>query len=304
MREIGFLLAVVMAVGLAACKQSTPTAPKTGEVELAEHVQRAIAGQAADLSVTRIDAYTLKLGGKNGVEATLSLDNLRVACTADPDGCQAAVGNFARVAVSTVRSVGGQTKPSREQVRAQLKPASYLAEVVQSVAEGPADKRADNAVVHRPFVADLHSIYVIDRPGSIALLNKGTQRELGISDADLHSLAIGNLNRDLGAIPLEPLEGIDGLYVVEVGDSYEAARLLMHKAWKSVADKLPGDLIVCAPSRDTVLVAGSGSTEALVAIEKMARAMVDAEAYALSTTMLRWAPEGWTVYLPQEARNR
>jgi hypothetical protein len=303
MRELGLVLAVIV-VGLAGCKESTPAGPNTGEVELAERVQLAIAGQAPELNVILVDAYTLKLKGKNDVEATLSLDNLRVACGADPDGCQAAVGNYARVAVSTVRSVRAQTKPSREQVRVQLKPASYLAEVEQAVAEGPADRQADNTVVHRPFVADLHAFYVVNRPGSIALLNKGTQRELGILDADLYSLALVNLYRALGTIPIEPLEGIDGLYVVEVGDSYEAARLVLHEAWKPVADKLPGDLIVCAPSRDTVLVAGSDSTEALMTMEKMARAMVEAEAYALSATMLRWTPERWIVYLPDEARSR
>jgi hypothetical protein len=283
----------------AACqKQPEPILSPAPVPDLAVRFEAAVRSKAPDLKVTVLDPDTLKIKTPGEIEGQVSLDNLKLACQSDPASCDAAIAHFAQVTVNTFSSLGEQAAPSREQIRAMLKDDGYIQGLKKALAEGPADKAVDNAVLHEKFLGDLWIVYVLDQPTATALLNKGALKDLGLAEDALHGVALENMRKALLPIPTQAVEGVSGLYGVEAGDSYEAARLLLHEAWKPLADKVSGELIACAPIRDVVLYAGSEDAPALTAMRSIAAKMMRAEPYPLSAGLLRWTPQGWQEFRP------
>ena len=108
----------------------------------------------------------------------------------------------------------------------------------------------------------------------------------------LEAKALENLAACCSELPVQPVEDGPGLFQVWVGDSYEAARLLLHEPWGALADTVPGDLVVAAPSREVVLFTGSEDSTGLFLLNELATEMTES-AHGLSSQLLHWTPEGW-----------
>ena len=63
----------------------------------------------------------------------------------------------------------------------------------QKMMASPADKAAENALVSRPFAADMFVVYVFDLPDGMRMLNQGDMASLGLDAARLWDLDTGKL---------------------------------------------------------------------------------------------------------------
>jgi uncharacterized protein YtpQ (UPF0354 family) len=153
---------------------------------------------------------------------------------------------------------------------------------------------AGNRLLRAPFAGDLSVVWVLDMPESMALVSQSNLSQLGMTQEAVAERAKQNLDACCGTLPVQPVPDVPGVYQVWVGDSYEAARLVLHDRWGPLAETVPGDLVVAAPNRDTVLFAGSEDGAALGVLASAAEEMSQG-AYALSSQILLWQPEGWKV---------
>ncbi|MEP7010507.1 MAG: DUF1444 family protein [Acidobacteriota bacterium] len=158
-------------------------------------------------------------------------------------------------------------------------------------------KKKGGVPVARPFVGDLWKVYVFDRPDNIVGVHKGDLAKLKITEEELDTLALANLEAAITDFPHEPIEEGSPIHVIHAGDNYEASRLLLHHRWRALAQEVKGELLVSAPSRDFVFFVGSRSDRSVLAhFRRKMQEVLSLESYPLSAQVLRWTPEKWVVY--------
>ena len=286
---IFFICMIVLAV---ACSKKQEK-PRAG---LAEKVEAKIKQIAPKFEVEIADPATLKVKTDQELEATISLDNLKLACSSQPEGCPQMTDNFVEKIVSSLKAAQGPAELKPEMIRAVLKNQEYMDGLQEVYKQSPPEKRADNKIVSRKFMAGLHIVYVIDSPGSMRQLSVGDMKEMKLDEEKVHARAIANMEKALGDIPKADAPELPGLFVVTAGDSYEAARFLLHRKWEKIARELEGDLIVAIPTRDLVFFTGSADENRVRILTEMAKRVVDREPYSLTDQLFKWTPKGWVEF--------
>jgi len=263
---------------------------------LARQVEAKIKGIAPKFEVTVTDPATLKVKTDQEMEATISLDNLKLACQSDPPACPQMTDNFVEKIVSSLKAAQGPAELKPEMIRAVLKNQEYMDGLQEVYKQSPPDKRADNKVVSKKFMAGLHIVYVVDSPGSMRQLSVGDMQEMKLDPEKVHALALANMEKALGEIPRADAPELPGLFVVTAGDSYEAARFLLHKQWEKIAKEIEGDLIVAIPTRDLVFFTGSADENRVRILTELAKRVVEREPYSLTDRLFKWTPAGWVEF--------
>lgn len=268
----------------------------SGPRDLAPRVARALEQNVPGARARVADAHTVEVtlaGG--GKPAIVSLDNLELACRAQPADCDDA---FARYVETTSRSLAmvavdaGPPKPSA--VRVVFKTPDYLAAVKKRIDESPADKREDNALVTAPWAGDLTLVAVLDEPDRMVMVTRETTRALALDERGIIALARANLDAQLAPPVLEPLEGQPDIFVVRTGAEYASTQVLFPQRFATAAQKLEG-LVVAIPARDLLLVAAAAHVPAL---RRVATEWVQTKPYSLSDRVFRWSETGWTALPP------
>jgi uncharacterized protein YtpQ (UPF0354 family) len=289
----------------ASCRTPPPdgdgVAPAGDPAGLAGRLMAALQARLPDVQVTKQDDRTLLVSGANDIQLTLSLENLALRCQSVPEACQKAVDQFAGTVQENLKALAADSRPTRDMVRAQLKDEAYMRKVRELLASAPPDKAQDNAILAQRFAGDLWIAYVLDRPSSTSLLTHADLKKLELQEAEVAALALANLRKACPEAAAKPLPDLPGVWAVEAGDSYEAARLLLPELWAPHKAKLKGDLIACAPIRDAVLFVDSEDRKALQAMQLLVDQLVAAEAYPLSKKLLRWTPQGFVEFTPHPA---
>jgi hypothetical protein len=233
----------------------------------------------------------LELVAKDGTSQQMFLDNLWRHCQADPQGCEESIARSVRQAGSGLGATEAFLKA--EFVRPLLKDREWMENVRRTVEEGPPDQAAGNAVVSRPFVADLFVVYAFDLPDGMRMMRRVDLAALKLDDQGVHALALANLERAVPELKPEAVQPGSRIRVLHAGDSYEASRLILHDRWKDLAQQVKGDLVAAAPSRDYVYL--TGSREDLPGLRALARRAAEENHHPLSPTLLRWRTGGWEV---------
>ncbi|MEM7035727.1 MAG: hypothetical protein AAF570_02035 [Bacteroidota bacterium] len=79
-------------------------------------------------------------------------------------------------------------------------------------------------------------------------------------------------------------------------DSFDAARIVLHSAWKDLAELVKGDLIAAAPARDFAFFTGTEDKQGPISIAHVAKEIYQGEPHPISTEILRWTEAGWEVF--------
>jgi len=272
-----FVLALALAL-LAGCKRQPP---------LAQRVRDRIQSNLPAATVVIVDESTLKV--TVGTEsATVSLDNLSVACSNEPGRCDELTDRFAQNLSSVVR-------PRKPIVAEDLRVMLYAKQTVDAyqkaiVPKSPVGSAAQELVAS-PFQADMMLVLVRDMPDGVELVNRGALGEVKLDAEAARAVAGANLERALRSLPTE--SAAPGVFRVRAGDSYDAARILLPKLWSALSKEVSGDLLVVAPTRDVVFATGSKDPAALVAMSALAKKAFDAGPYPLSTSVLRLTDTGF-----------
>jgi uncharacterized protein YtpQ (UPF0354 family) len=232
-------------------------------------------------------------------ESSISyLDNLARLCESDPPGCDEAVERFARTAVQMARAVEETTPVDPTRVRAVLKDDVYMTEVNKLRAEqaSKSDAGAGGELAARRFAGDLWIVYVEDSPESMRMIRTDDFEELKLDADGVHALAMKNMRAALPDVPITKVDDIPNLWAVTAGDSYDAARMMLHDHWKPLLDIVDGHLVVAVPTRDLVAITGTGFPETVEVLRELAKQASEQDAYGLSAKLYKWTADGWEVY--------
>ncbi len=256
--------------------------------DLTQRYARAIEAAIPGAQVTIVDENTLKVVGPGSdLEIESHADNLRIACAQGEQSCADALASSVRGVQDTLASIDAPPA-DRSAVRAVLHEPQWMAN---------ARAQAADQLIAEPFVGDLTTLYVIDRPDTILNLSPTDRERLGLAGDALHTTAIANLRAATTDFTMAPIEGRNpNILHMNIGDSYEAARLLIVDRWAEIAARVQGDLVVSVPSRDHVLATGSASAVDVMALRVLTTEVYQTEHHALSAMLFKWSPSGWTVY--------
>jgi hypothetical protein len=264
-----FLLAAFWTVTGCGPRPAEAPAPAAATAAAADFRERVLALVAEEFPGVEFEKSEADPAILRRDDAELNLTNLRLKCaemTPGPDlgPCRAVVRQHFAAILESLASPSVPTAASWEdasrRVRPQLAPESY---------------REKLRVAHEPFAAGLIVAYVLDSEKNYSYVTEADRERWGVPPAELRERAIANLESASLDIPVAASDPPDRVLVVELGDGYDATRLLL-PGFRRFAGTLLGPSYVAAiPNRDAlVLWATDGSPE----FQRRVRAQVD-EAY-------------------------
>jgi uncharacterized protein YtpQ (UPF0354 family) len=211
---------------------------------------------------------------------TISLGNLWRNLKELPEGRADEAERFLRVI--SAPSLRSKDLPDLKNIVPTVKDAEYLATA----------RHQDGTLnfFHEHLVGDLWIVYAIDSPEHISTLMLSQIAELNLDKSSIRALATNNLRRILP--PVEQ-HGDGPMYMLTAGADYVASLLLLDDLWHQFQAETEGDIVAAAPSRDVILFTSSASSEGLSALRKTIERIVSRGSYLVSSSMLRWGPDGW-----------
>jgi uncharacterized protein YtpQ (UPF0354 family) len=107
-------------------------------------------------------------------------------------------------------------------------------------------------VAHVPYVNGTVIVFVTDLPQMTVSITTEQIVRWGVSAEELDEIARENLDRYAPEMQMQLVESREGgrAVIVAEQDGYDAARLLLHDLFLSLAPKLGGDFYVATPARD------------------------------------------------------
>lgn len=120
-------------------------------------------------------------------------------------------------------------------------------------------------LVYRPFLADLIITYVVDEPQSVAYINEQHVAQWGVSEREIHELALRNLRRrtDERTPYVKVGEDEQQLFIYNSNDGYDATRLLLTDILADWAKRVHGHLVIGIPNRDFLIAFGDANPDIL-----------------------------------------
>lgn len=254
----------------------------------------ALAAELDELAFTHLfaDAMSELAPGENAVvsetlcihcgpegDRKVYLHNLWGALPAEADERVAAVTHHVMAMLETEE----EAVPDIERIVPLVKDDQYMAQVQEMMG-------AENELVTEPLAADLHIVYAIDRPNSVATLKASQLPVIGIGREDLREVAVANLGLILEKVELQPG---DTASMVLCGGNYEASMLLVDDLWRQMQGQVQGELVACAPSRDLLLFTGTETEGGLDALRGIADEVHEGGSYLVSKTILVRRNDRW-----------
>lgn len=255
--------------------------------------RRSVRKQVLDLLRTQYPAAALvseseaalELRFADGASGTLGLANLYAGLAMgprEPEAQQEAIRVFVTGALSSLRESEQplSLETHGERLMPRLVDAGFVSD---ALGQG---KR----LLHRPTsIPGLVILYVLDSEQSVMYLGQERLGELGIDADELHERAMANLRRHRITEIVRGVVEKRQLAMVKLGDSYDAARLLLVPE----ALRENEELVAVLPDRETLGLMSVPSDEAWGPIRKLAR--TPASPYRLLDRPLRVTRAGFTV---------
>lgn len=158
-----------------------------------------------------------------------------------------------------------------------IKDKGYVPEMRQHFAAKGG--KPEEYFVEEDYNETLSVVYAVDSADSIRYLNPGDLPELNLQGQTLRELALDNLKRVLPAVEVL---GEPPLFALKAGGMFESSLLLLERVWSKAELRIEGDIVVAAPSRETLLVADGNSPEAMKQIRQVARKIASNAPYRLT----------------------
>lgn len=121
--------------------------------------------------------------------------------------------------------------------------------------------------VHEVYNEELSICYAEDSEKGVRYLQDKDLEEAGIEPGSLRELAVSNLKQ---LLPDVRAEGGGGLYMMAADGTYESSLILLDEIWTSGRLDLRGEIVVAIPSRELLLVTGTGHEEGLERLREVA----------------------------------
>lgn len=147
--------------------------------------------------------------------------------------------------------------------------------------------------VTRRFLADLWLCCVWDRPRSISFVQDDEPARYELSADEFIARAVQNTCKNHKDVDLAE-EG--PLLIARTGDAFCSALLFNAGYWNSITDRIRGELLVCVPARDVVLITGSQTPNGVEEMKKAAARVTAGGNHLISETILKRVGGQWSLF--------
>ncbi|BDG62449.1 DUF1444 family protein [Caldinitratiruptor microaerophilus] len=177
-----------------------------------------------------------------------------------------------------------QSLLSLEAIRDRLFPMLLPPKRVESLGEGH--------MVARLLAEDLAVVYVEDvGPNEIRYVTWEELQAWGIGPDGLHQIALWNLDeksRPLFPIVMNPPGKRDPMFIWNVQDGYDAARILLHRWLAEAASQVDGRLLLAVPDRHWLAATGDRDPQKRAAFHRLTRERFQTTIFPVSPHVYVW----------------
>jgi uncharacterized protein YtpQ (UPF0354 family) len=250
-------------------RQSVLT-PEQFTIEYAEELRRT----SPALSVQIVKDLELNISTGDRRSSSAFLNNAYELYKQDPRAKNDVIAKFIS---GFLESLAEHAGIDRSRIIPVIKDRPWLAETRNALIKRGAKDLPE--YVSEDFSPDLVILYAEDNPKSIRYFTAEQLEESKIERKDLRKLACENLVRIL---PKIECGGGGGLYFLRAGGDDDASLLLVDAIWEKPQMEVEGEVVVAIPTRDLLLVTGTGHAQHLKYVREMAQKAFSEGSYRLT----------------------
>ena|SRR5215475_11315585 len=155
------------------------------------------------------------------------------------------------------------------------------------------DRAQDVHAVLDSYLDPIAVGYSTGPPFGERLITQAGLERTGLTRKQLRYQAAANLD---GMLPSVSVHGQPPALMVSFG-GIESSLLLADPFWQSLADSVPGDLVVGVPARDVVIITGSRSPSGIAKVQRAVdRIFLAKGEHLLLRDLLTWRGGGWELF--------
>ena len=157
----------------------------------------------------------------------------------------------------------------------------------------------ESSLISDALVGDLRVFYAFDLPGYFAYVSEHDRERLHLDPGELRELSVRNLAKRRSKP--EILQPSGAAVMLRLDGDLEASLLLHDSLWRHMARANTGETIVAVPSRDVVVVSGTGVTggvETLRSAVKRSWERPSGRKLLLTRSLLVRRDDSWHVFEP------
>jgi len=216
--------------------------------------------------------------------STLYLDRLFGYIAANPKDSAAAQQSYVSQLSRAIAEAG---KPiSKQDVRLAIRNVAKIKSALDAM--GPGSKPA----YPKNLTGDLVVLPVIDTPSTVRFVSEKDLSLLGLTEDEAVECGMKNLRaiqKPLAEVAKIPPRSGFGI----ITEEYAASRLIFTSDWKSIEEKVGGNLIAMAPAYDTVIFGDGSTSTAVDALRTFGIQIAKQSQVPLSSTVVRLKGERW-----------
>jgi uncharacterized protein YtpQ (UPF0354 family) len=247
-----------------------------------EYVAGQLRLEVSDAAIAVKGPLTLSIGYLQA-----NLDRIYAYCKRDAAGCPREISTYVKGVAQVHKD--GLGLPTKEAVRIIVRTRAYVA-----ASQAALPKRAPQLQT-RELAGELIILPAIDMPRTIRVLTAKDSQTLGLSTNEVFTLGFANLRKRLKPL-MEVAKVVQPGQIGHLsGDVYNSSRLALHDSWAPLAKAQDGQLVVAAPTTDTILYIGDNTTLAINALRNLVNTVGARAPNPLSKELFRWTANGWEI---------
>lgn len=155
-----------------------------------------------------------------------------------------------------------------------------------------AELMGEGRMVARHLAEELAVAYVEDTgPNEIRYITWSDLQAWGLGVAGLHQIALWNLeqkSRPLFPVVMDPPGRRDPMFIWNVQDGYDAARILLHHWIAEVAGLVRGNLLLAVPERHWLVATGDATADKREALRRLTDERFHRATFSVSPLLYVW----------------
>jgi uncharacterized protein YtpQ (UPF0354 family) len=284
LRELGqfVILATVVSGG---CSKQDILTPSQFTKEFAA----AMRSVSPPSKVRIVEDLQIEVTPPDGHKWTSFLQNAYDQYKQDPTAKQEVIQRYV---TSSFESFSAQSRPID---RSRIVPVIRSRHLFEETSRALGGRQKIDLPVHDDFIADLLILYAEDNPKTMRYVGEAEFASLKVDRKKLRALACENLKR---LLPKIERKGANGLYMLIAGGDYESSLLLVDSMWNAKKLDVPGDIVVGIPTRDVLLVTGTGNASGIARAGAIAKKTFEQGSYALTPKLFVYRNGRFEEFVP------
>ena len=127
---------------------------------------------------------------------------------------------------------------------------------------GETDQIISEHFISEHFVGELHKLYMVDSPSSLAMLNRDALK--AFKDFDLNATALSNVRAQVSSLTVEPLTESISLYYVEDNEFLTSSVILLDEFWTKLDRSGEKEYLFTLPRKDQLFILEAKEPNALI----------------------------------------